>query len=370
MKNIIGYVETEMKPFKEKPFCAVDSLVLAQLSYVRFEQLVPTLSRWSKPVRFADLLCAEHFGFMFCGHNGENNRALLFALAASPRFRTIAINYYVSKTDAKREQQFSAVTFLLDDGSAYIAFRGTDSTFVGWKEDFNMAYITPVPSQTEAAAYLSAAASLLPRSVRLKVGGHSKGGNLAVYAAMKCKPAVQDRITQVFSHDGPGFREELLLSPEFGRIESRIHKTLPQSSLIGMLLHDHERYTIVESNRMGGIMQHDPFSWSVGDGGFVELEKMSASATLMNRSLDQWLSSLSDERRKMFVDALFQVLEGTDASTFSELTGSWRKGAGLVLDSIRSIDTETRKFVSETIAQLVRVSVKNLLQKPEKAEIS
>lgn len=365
MRNIINYVETEMNSLTEKGFNPVDSLVLSQLSYVCFERVVPALSRGSKPVRIRNLLKAEMFGSMFPEHNMENNRTLLFALAASPRFRDIQVNHYVSKTDKKLEQQFAAVTFLLGDKTAYIAYRGTDATFVGWKEDFNMAFTCPVPSQKEAAAYLNAVASYLPHAFKLRTGGHSKGGNLAVYAALKCRPPVQDRIVGIYNHDGPGFREEVSRSPGFSRIEGRIHKTLPQSSLIGMLLHDQERYAIVESNRFGGIMQHDPFSWSVGEGDFVYAEKITGGAMAMNRALDQWLGTLTDERRKQFVDVLFQTLEATQASTFGELSESWRKGAAAMIESIKNIDPELKKFVSRTISDLIRLSFKNL-RKPNK----
>ena len=360
MKNIINYVETEMRTMAEKKFNAVDSLVLSQLSYVRLEGMVPALSRWSKPVHMGDLLRAERFGAMFRGHNAENNRALLFALAASPRFRSILMNHYVSKTDKQLGQQFSAVTFLLGDGSAYIAFRGTDETIVGWKEDFYMAVISPVPSQKEAAVYSNAVAAYLPHSLGLRTGGHSKGGNLATYAAMKCRSAVQNRIIDIFNHDGPGFREEDSRSPEFKKIESRIHKTLPQSSLIGMLLHDQEKYTIVESNQFGGLMQHDPFTWSVGDGDFIYTDKITGGARIMNRALDQWIGTLTDEKRKLFVDTLFQVLEATDVSSFSELSDSGRKGIAMMIASIKNIDPEIKKFVSRAISDLIRLSWKNL----------
>jgi hypothetical protein len=360
MKNIIRYVETEMNSFAARKFNAVDSLVLSQLSYVHFEEMVPGLSRGSKPVRIGDLLKAEMFGSMFRWLNIDNNRSLLFAAAASPRFRDMLVNYYVSKTDVKLGQQFSAVTFLPGDGSAYVAFRGTDETLVGWKEDFNMAVLSPVPSQKEAAIYLDEVASLLPRSIEIRTGGHSKGGNLATYAAMKCCGAAQDRITDVFNHDGPGFREEDSRSPEFARIESRLHKTLPQSSLIGMLLHDREQYRIVESNRIGGIMQHDPFSWSVGDDDFVYTEKLTGGAVVMNRALDQWIGTLSDEKRRLFVNVLFQVLEATDAATISELSETRRKSVAAMIASIKNIDPEIKKFVSRTISDLIRLSLKNL----------
>jgi hypothetical protein len=361
MKNIIGYAETEMRRFDKKAFCAVDSLVFSQLSYVRFEQIVPPPSRGAKPVRIGDLPRAEHFGAMFRWLSVENNRALLVALAASPRFRDVLAGGYVSRTDPDIGRQFSAITFILGDGTAYVAFRGTDETFVGWKEDLNMAVFCPVPAQQEAAAYLNETASLLPRSLRLRVGGHSKGGNLAVYAAMTCEPAVQERIAGVYNHDGPGFRKEVTCSPEFRRIEGRIQKTLPKASLIGLLLHDQERYAIVESS-VSGLMQHDPFSWAVGDGDFVYTDKLTNGSKIMSRALDQWLGTLTDEKRKVFVDTLFGVLEASGAASFTELSEKGRKSAAMMLASLKNIDPEIRKFVSRTVSDLIRLSLKSLRQ--------
>jgi len=150
------------------------------------------------------------------------------------------MTYYVNKIDLNEEKQFSAVTYLLDDGTAYVAYRGTDATFVGWKEDFNMGFISPVPSQQEGVKYLNTVGYLAARE--LYVGGHSKGGNIAVYSAIKCHQHIRDSIIRVYNHDGPGFREEISMS-WFLSIKDRIHKTIPQSSVIGMLLHNQENFT-------------------------------------------------------------------------------------------------------------------------------
>jgi hypothetical protein len=223
-----------------------------------------------------------------------------------------------------------------------------------------MAYVCPVPSQSEAAAYLDTVAAYLPHSFQLRVGGHSKGGNLATYAALKCKCAVQDRIIEIFNHDGPGFRDEVLHTPEFKSIEGRIQKTLPQASLVGLLLHDQENYAVVQSSRAVGVMQHDPYTWMVGDGDFVYAEKLTGGALAMSRALDQWLGTLPDDRRKQFVDVLFQVLESSDALTFDELSEGWRKKSALMIESVKNIDPELKKFVSRAISDLIRLSLRNL----------
>ena len=172
---------------------------------------------------------------------------------------------YRAVFDAAAEEQFAAMTFCLPNGSIYIAFRGTDSTMVGWKEDFNMSFRCPVPAQTTATSYLESAALALDGP--LMCGGHSKGGNLAVYAASMCDPAVRERLVRVYSHDGPGFNEAFLGGAEYQALAAagKIDKTLPRSSIIGMIFEHQEDYAVVESCDFG-LLQHNPFSWVVPQG--------------------------------------------------------------------------------------------------------
>jgi hypothetical protein len=360
MENIIDYVENNLNGMAKQPFGAVDSLVLSKLSYFRFNGIVPGPEKKRKPIRIADLLKAELFSAMLSDVPAlEQNRRLLFALAASPRFRDIQMNCYAEKSDPVAEKQFSAVTFLLQDSTAYIAYRGTDATFIGWKEDVNMAFMSPVPSQAEGAAYLNAVARRLPRAYKIRTGGHSKGGNLAVYAAVKCDPAAQKRITGVYNHDGPGFKEGLLESPEFRKMADLIHTTLPESSLVGMLLEQYENYSVVKSSRTG-IAQHEPYSWLIENGDFCYTENIKSGAAKRNKAISQWIGTLSDENRKLFTDLLYQILEATEAQAIGELSGDWLKSATAMLGALKNIDPDSRKFLSQTINGLVKLSIKNM----------
>ena len=358
MKNIIDYVKNELSSFEVKKFKAVDSLVLSQFSYIYFERLVPGFSNETPPVRIGDLLKAEHFDTMFKGVMFlEKNLNLLYALAASPRFRDIKMKYYVNKLDYKQEKQFSAVTYQIDDKTHYVSYRGTDMTFVGWKEDFNMAFQSPVPSQEEGVEYLNRAGKLLDGD--LIVGGHSKGGNIAVYSAMKCSSEIQNRIIKVYSHDGPGFKDSIFNTPEYLRIKDRIHKILPQSSIVGMLLQTQESYKVIKSSR-SGIMQHDPFSWVIEGDDFHYVKNISNTSLNMNKALNEWLSNISDEKRELFIDALFQTINSTNAKSIGDLSEVHIKDFAKILRAFRNIDSETRKFVSQTIRDLIDLYVKNL----------
>lgn len=238
--HLIDYLERQLAPFEDVPFNPVDAAALSQLCMVRGEGAIPLLpiteddgkqrasSRARGLKRFVqllhigaaddakpiastvplrDLLRAENFPTMFTGLNPEKIKRNLFALAASPRFRAVEVGLYLSEFDPAREMQFAAMTFFYRDMFAFVGFRGTDESIVGWKEDFNMAYAMPVPAQDQASRYLAAAAPYLPE--RIIVGGHSKGGNLAEYAAFHAPADVQNRIVRVYNLDGPGFKEDV-----------------------------------------------------------------------------------------------------------------------------------------------------------------
>lgn len=238
--HLIDYLERQLAPFEDVPFNPVDAAALSQLCMVRGEGAIPLLpiteddgkqrassrarglKRFvqllhigaaddAKPVAatvpLRDLLRAENFPTMFTGLNPEKIKRNLFALAASPRFRAVKVGLYLSEFDPAREMQFAAMTFFYRDAFAFVGFRGTDESIVGWKEDFNMAYAMPVPAQDQASRYLATAAPYLPE--RIIVGGHSKGGNLAEYAALHAPADVQNRIVRVYNLDGPGFKEDV-----------------------------------------------------------------------------------------------------------------------------------------------------------------
>ncbi len=361
MKSIIEYAETEFRTFSEKAFGSVDSLILSQLSYINFAGVVPGPADIQTPVRIADCLRAELFtSMLFEARDPKSNKRLLQAVAASPRFRNIGMYSFVSEVDAFSEKQFSAVTYILPESTEYIAFRGTDNTLIGWKEDFNMAFVYPVPAQDRALQYLLDISQRM--SGNLILGGHSKGGNLAVYSALAAPQSVSLRIQRVYDHDGPGFKEGVLDSEGYRRIEERIEKTVPQFSLIGMLLEGHKKYTVVESSRFG-VMQHDPFSWKVDGDGFITTEEVSDGAKYMNRTIRDWIDTLSPDEREKFTDLLFNVLDAGDAKTLSDITQEWRKNFSAIFTAIRETDPEMKKFIGELVKDFGLLLFHNLRSK-------
>lgn len=351
--TFLTYAQSRLDPFSDRPLCAVDSLVFSWLSYFRLSEDLRAARGW-KGAAMHELLRAEDFGPMFgTSWDPDGSRELLFAVCASPRFRAARVAGLAFKTDRATSEQFAAMTFLLPGGGAYVAFRGTDSTLVGWREDFNMASQLPVPSQAEARAYLDRAARAVPGP--LYVGGHSKGGNLAVYAAALCEPEVQGRIVRIFSHDGPGFDRSFLACEGYGRIRDRVDKTVPKSSIIGLIMDEEHEFTVVESGGVS-VMQHNPFLWEVEGCAFVRASGLSASSRYFGSTLAAWMDRFTPEERGQFVDTLFDVLGVTGASRFADIRGDWRASLPAMRAAVDELPDEQRAVVGDVLRALARVA--------------
>lgn len=428
--HLIDYLEQQLAPFEDVPFNPVDAAALSQLCMVRGEGAIPLLpiteddgkqrasSRArglkrlaqllhigaaddAKPVAatvpLRDLLRAENFPTMFTGLNPEKIKRNLFALAASPRFRAVEVGLYLSEFDPAREMQFAAMTFFYRDMFAFVGFRGTDESIVGWKEDFNMAYAMPVPAQDQASRYLAAAAPYLPE--RIIVGGHSKGGNLAEYAALHAPADVQNRIVRVYNLDGPGFKEDVRENAgtvarhnadgETGRgangaarngaadgapgrtsraarngaaagatnrmadrastpLLERFHKIVPAESIVGILLHAPTEPRVVRSSAHG-LDQHSVFSWEVNSSltDFSYLDALPTSTAIMAKSLQDWLGRYDDEDRARIVDALFRAIEASGAENARDLLVDKNRAARFLREAARNADEADRDVLIE-----------------------
>lgn len=353
MGNIITYVrQCGHMAFDELGFNAVDSLIFSQLAYLDFSCCAAAKIPFSMTIaglRAAGLnpACpANEMGYDRC-------LELFEAMEQSRRFGGVGVDGYVSEIDPAEEKQFSAVTFRLSPRLHYIAYRGTDSTVVGWKEDLNMSYRADVPAQRAAVEYFEAAASRMRSHYIL--GGHSKGGNLAVYAAAHAQEKFQRDVALIYDHDGPGFLEEVLQRQGFSRIERRIYKSVPESAVVGLLLEEHEKYTVVASDA-AGLMQHDPFSWRVEGAEFVTLPETDLFSRATDRTVSRWLSENDEATRKAFVDALFSIIGATGARTIPELTENPAKNALPAAAAVRDMAPSLRRLVTEALRGLLRAS--------------
>ena len=375
MGNIIDYIrEYGHESFAERPFGAEDSLALAQFAYLKLDGAVPSVREGGRTVKLSEVKRRKPDSEIFADTRyEEENRALLDALTESRRFGDLGLNFHENHIDREKEYQFCAVTCFLDNGLVYLAFRGTDESIVGWKEDFNMAFRPPVPGQLLSVSYVNRVAKLLgmgggasaeeeQAGRRLMLGGHSKGGNFAVYAAMNCDRDVQDEIRSIYSHDGPGFRPEIFESDAFEGIRSRIVKIIPHSSVVGMLFDDHEPYQVVESSTIG-ILQHNPFTWELRGGHFIKVKDIYKGRKISNEVLNRWIMSLDEEQLENFVESLFEAVEASRVETLLDFSEQWAKNSLLVMRAFRGMDRETKRQMWETLKAFFRVASEILREK-------
>lgn len=351
MANIFDYMDWRDISLEKIEFNEIDNLILSRLSYFPFDGLIKeneeitikeSYERYKKIGTTGRILQKEDID-------------LFPVLANSVRFGKMKITNYINKLDPIQEKQFSAITILMPDDTIYVAYRGTDNTIIGWKEDFNMSFSDLVPAQTDAVSYLEKIAEKYENKIR--VGGHSKGGNLAVYAAAFCKQKTQERIINVYNNDGPGFCEKVVNSKEYKEILSRVHTYIPQTSIIGRLL-NHEEETIILKSTETGIMQHDLYSWQVLGDKFVR-DEQTDSSKFIDKTITDWLKAVNPEQREIFIDTFFEILNATGAKTLSEIGSNKVLSIKTMLKTYQDIDQETKEIMLKTLKIFINIGKSN-----------
>lgn len=351
--NIMDYMDWRGDlGFQESPFNEVDNLILTQLSYVDLDDIVPEAVEHSISVKEAsDIYFKGHDIEVIAKDKSATKRSplILKKAADTARFSGLRLSAYISETDYEAQKQFSAMHILLPDGSKYIAYRGTDDTLIGWKEDFNMSFIPEVPSQLAAVRYLDVTAG--GGTEPLYVGGHSKGGNLAIYAAMLCDAQVRDRIIRIYNNDGPGFHRDVATGEAYQAVAQKIITLVPQSSVVGMLLEREGEYQVVKSAEVG-LLQHNAISWEVLGPGFVYLNEVTKESRMFDEALNAWIHNMTVEQREQFVDTLFGVLDATGAKTLTDLSTGKLKRMNALIKSFTSLDAQTSDMMLKTVKLL------------------
>lgn len=347
MAGILDYVAWRGDlSFSQDAFNAVDAVVFCALSYVRYTGRAASAPDVPIPLpeAAAEFLAqedaAEHV-------RTKTDLDLLRLAAASRRFGGSLLCSYRNLFIPEQETQFAAMTFLLDDGTQALVFRGTDGTLVGWKEDFNMAFQQSVPAQRLALEYVREAA--LARSEPMRLVGHSKGGNLAVFAAARSSPMIQGRILDVYNNDGPGFTEYMMGDPGYLAVVDKIHTFVPQSSVIGMLLEHEEPYTVVHSKSVS-VWQHDLYSWELMGNRLITLDSVTKDSVFVDATIKNWLASMTNQERNQFVDAVYSLVSAGGADRPGEILQPRRMKAYL---KVISADEQLRRLLSTEFLGLV-----------------
>lgn len=349
--------------FAQDGFNEVDDLVLCIISYLnfrRFDDLRTTDP--TRAVALPDVAARLTEEDEQLGLSELDYIPLMRLAAETERFRDVRMFGFTHEWDEAKEMQFDAVSYLLPDDTLLVSFMGTDTSLVGWKEDFNMSFLTAVPAQERATAYTVEMAAACPDR-KLRIAGHSKGGNLAAWAAIHIPAQLQEqRLLDAYNNDGPGFSHDMVDSDAYRRVADKLHTYIPESSIVGVLLEHAEDYAVIDSSNRS-VMQHEPMSWSVLGPRFVHLGQRSQMGKLSDDVLRQWIGSMTPQEREQFSDALFDVLSlSGKARTLDDLRTGGLAGGAALLKQYSGADEQDKKIIAEIFRRLA-VDVKEELKK-------
>lgn len=354
MANILDYIDWRGDlTISADSINELDSLIFAELSYLNFSGIAETEEGITLK-EAAKIFFEEKRDSL--ENTGDLQKPALYQLlkkmAASKRFGNLKLCNYIQKLDRESSKQFSAVTLRLPAKRIFIAYRGTDDTLLGWKEDLLMGAMDTIPSQQEALDYLTRIASENAGD-RIYIGGHSKGGNLSLYSAVHCSKEIQERIIRVFSHDGPGFRKSILKTQEYMNIKERIEAFVPQMSIVGMLMEHDENYTVIKSVNKG-TMQHDGFSWEVLGARFVRMERVAKQSRIVDQTFRGMLEELNEEQWRQLTELLFGLLEANDNHTLTDIRQETMKSVVAMIRNYDHLNAEERKVLKQAASHALQ----------------
>lgn len=369
MANVFDYLKWRGDlTFEQSPLNEIDALIFCELSYIFYDGIVPraTNDGYVTLAEAAEIFFERNAGVdeITLGEIVPKEIVTLFRVAASSeRFASLPLLHFVNIIDDETVEQFSAISFLTDDDSVFVAYRGTDDTITGWREDFRMAFQTPVPAQKRAEEYLLEAAE---GARRIYIGGHSKGGNLALWAAMKASDGIAERIEKVYNFDGPGFLDDVWADEKYERVADRISTVIPTGSVVGLLLKYDKKYRVTKSSAKNYLYQHDALTWEVEGVEFVSDEDVAPDVKRTHEIVGKWIYSMEPEDRRAFVEGFFDILCGAGAKTLTDLS----ENRSAVIKAFSNIEPETKqalmsgvKFFLGEGKNAVSESIREMLKK-------
>ena len=327
MGNLITYVQQyEAQTFQEKSVTDIDILVLTEIAYLPFDEIVSSsfeekaaisLNQLGKEFEIIKEKEHENNPFMIT----KERIQLLDVVSKSQRYKDIKVFGFMNDIDDELTKQFAAVCYQWEEESRWIIFRGTDESLTGWKEDFMMTYSDLIPAQTDAIEYLRKQAELFSGS--LNISGHSKGGNLSLYASAMQEENIQHRIKQIYCWDAPGVHRSILNTEGYQRVVSKVKRYIPQDSIVGLMLESQVPYHIIESQG-SGISQHSALMWNIEEDHFVELTELTKNSQLTDQTFKQWTEVVSEEDLKLFFDTFFDLIFEMGVETVNDVYYNFR----------------------------------------------
>ena len=354
MANINDYIKWrgDLPINKEYKLNILDSMVFSRVSYLELfkvklnkKETIKSISDKVKDFKESDFLW-------------KDDKELIKLLGESSRFKNLIISDYVNKEDKKIEKQFGALTIHLPNNELYISYIGTDNSIFGWKEDFNMGFMGYVPCQISGKEYLEMIAKKYP-SKKIRIGGHSKGGNVAIFSAVTVSKDIQERIIKVDNFDGPGFNKQIIDNYFKGKIVNKIETFIPQESIIGRALYHKEKTTITLSNSKG-LLEHDIYSWEVLKDDVIKSKNNTQISENLNNTFDVWIETTTPEQRKIFFESVFELLYGTEYETFSDIYKNLSVSIPKILKKYKNLTPEDRKITTHMIKILATTYLNNV----------
>lgn len=351
MGNIMDYISWRGDlSFEQSQFNEVDNLILACFSYVNLDG-IPAVTK-QKGIGLKKL--TEEFMKLHTMKELEADKSfirlapfMMMKMAKSVRFGKCVVRNYVNDIVTEAEQQFAAMEIVLEDGTSYVSFRGTDDTIIGWKEDFNLS-TGVVPAQKRAIEYLQKISE--HTDGMLRVGGHSKGGNLAIYGSVMCKSA-HEKILEIYSNDGPGFSREFQELPEMKEMMPKIIRIIPEYSIIGTLL-EHEKEPVIVASSSKGLLQHDGFSWEVQGPALVRRDSLNKTALRFIEILHKWIDGMDTEQKRLLIEDLFATLQASGYENLSEVQSGGLKSLAAMVKRVEKFAPESRGMMQELLTAI------------------
>ena len=351
MKNIVNYINKYGdKSFKEKGFTNLDFSILSIIPYIDYKESV----NYNEPLgtflsRF--LFYTDKKEYIESTVGGKEIYSLIEVMVEKKRYKDILVSDYVYKVNDS--EQFAAITYQLDNKNKFIAFEGTNNLLIGWEEDFTYSYLELTPADKDAIKYLNRVISIFDKNIY--VGGHSKGGRLALISSMYISRFKQDKIRKIYSFDGPGISLEQLESKEYKLVANKFIHIIPNYSIVGLLLRHDNNYKVVKSSKMD-ISAHFMFTWYVDDDDFIYTELSNVSKKLDN-SIVEWLDEHTVEERKLIVKSIFNIFRDNNITSVNELKNI--KNIYNIITSSRSYDNDTLKVIKNFLTFNVSSIIKN-----------
>lgn len=362
--NIIEYVNWRGDiSFNEHPLNCVDALIFSQLIHISYEYFLPNPHENSFTIQniYKTLKCSDFYSrFIKTKSEKQQDAFLLLELcSSSKRFSNVIFCDYEQIFEKENECQFAAGTYILDDKAQtkIIAYRGTDSSIIGWKEDFNLVYLDPIPSQKYATQYLDS--FFKKHKGNIYLSGHSKGANNAIYASMNVAKKVQKRIVTIFNFDGPGLKKDQIESEQFNIIKNKINSYYPSFCLVGQLFYKKKQYQIISSNAKS-FSQHDPFTWKINKETFEHELCFAKESVILIDILNSVLSKFTIKEQQKIIDSFFSVFLSAGLTTFEDYEDNKFKYAAKMISAYASLEPSCRMQIIQLITQFLPVCKERL----------